>query len=51
MDIPDNVCRTKSYAVHVNDFYIYDMIIIKVFESVIYNPSKRKFRSKTKIKH
>lgn len=26
MDIPDNVCRTKSYAVHVNDFYIYDMI-------------------------
>lgn len=27
MDIPDNVCRTKSYAVHVNDFYFYDMII------------------------
>lgn len=35
MDIPDNVCRTNSYAVNVNDFYIYDMIIINVFYSKV----------------
>lgn len=34
-DIPDNVCRTNSYAVNVNDFYIYDMIIINVFYSKV----------------
>lgn len=51
MDIFDNVCRIKSYVVYVNDFYIYYMIIIKVFESVIYNFSKRKFRLKRKFKY